>query len=52
MWVAPWGIVVPQPPAPPGVSLADTALDYGEETRGRVGPLPNRRTDRYRLERV
>lgn len=52
MVVDPWGNVVAQAPDRPGVILADIDLDYVEEIRRKVGTLSNRRTDRYRLERV
>ena len=52
MVVDPWGNVVAQAPDRPGVTLADIDLDYVEEIRRKVGTLANRRTDRYRLERV
>ena len=52
MVVDPWGNVVAQAPDRPGVILADIDLDYVEEIRRKVGTLANRRTDRYRLERV
>lgn len=52
MVVDPWGNVVAQAPDRPGVILADIDLDYVDEIRRKVGTLANRRTDRYRLERV
>ena len=48
----PWGNVIARAPDRPGVILADIDLDYVDEIRRRVGTLDNRRTDRYRLERV
>lgn len=48
----PWGNVIARAPDRPGVILADIDLDYVEEIRRKVGTLSNRRTDRYRLERV